>query len=235
MSEVAGLLLFPGAGSSSTNPALVAIESAVAPLLCRRADFPYRLAGRRSPDRPAVLLATVRDEAAALAAQLDVGTERLVLGGRSMGGRMCSLAVAGGTDGFEATDDPALPAAGLVLVSYPLHPPGRPERMRTAHLGRLDVPCLFVHGTRDPFGTPEELEAATAAIPGPVTHVWVDGGRHELKGADAQVAETVSRWLAEVVSRRGPRGSAPPAGRARSRGTPPRRGPPGAAGPPPAR
>ena len=97
---------------------------------------------------------------------------------------MCSMAVADG-----------LPAAGLVLIAYPLHPPGRPDKPRTEHLPRIEVPCLFVSGTRDPFGSPEELEAATATIPGPVTHVWVDGGRHDLKGADQLLADTVAAWL----------------------------------------
>jgi uncharacterized protein len=195
MTRPAGLLLFPGAGSSSTNPALVAIEQAVAPLPCERADFPYRLAGRKSPDRPAVLLATVRERAAALAAQLGVDTDRLVLGGRSMGGRICSLAAAGGSDGLQPTDDVPLAVAGLVLVSYPLHPPGRPERTRTEHLPRLTCPCLFVHGTRDPFGTPDELQQATDTIRGAVAHVWVEGGRHELKGADRFVADAVRDCL----------------------------------------
>jgi predicted alpha/beta-hydrolase family hydrolase len=193
--DVKGLLLFPGAGSSSANPALVAIERAVGPLACERADFPYRLAGRKAPDRPPILLSTVRQHAAALADRLAVATGNLVLGGRSMGGRMCSIVAAGGTDGAQPTDDPALPVAGLALVSYPLHPPGRPDRPRTEHLPRLTVPCLFVHGTRDPFGSPDELEEATLTIPGPVTHVWIDGGRHELKGADTTVAEAVRDWL----------------------------------------
>ena len=96
---------------------------------------------------------------------------------------MCSMAVAEG-----------LPAAGLALISYPLHPPGREDNLRVAHFPELAVPCLFVSGTRDPFGTPEELESHTAAIPGPVTHVWIEGGRHDLKGADAQVAEAVTTW-----------------------------------------
>src|SRR5688500_15884511 len=127
-------------------------------------DFPYRRAGRRSPDRPPVLIAAVREGAEALARRTGLPPERLFLGGRSMGGRMCSMAVAEG-----------LPAAGLVLISYPLHPPGRPEKLRVEHLPALDVPCLFVSGTKDTFGTPAELEAATATIPGPVTHVWLDG------------------------------------------------------------
>ena len=120
----------------------------------------------------------------ALAERVGTGTERLVLGGRSMGGRMCSMAVAEG-----------LAAAGLVLVGYPLHPPGRPERLRTAHLDALQVPCLFVSGTRDPFGTPDELAAAMASIPGAVTQRWVEGGRHDLRGKDDEVAGAVADWL----------------------------------------
>ena len=88
-----------------------------------------------------------------------------------------------------------LPAAALVLISYPLHPPGKPDRPRTEHLGSLAIPCLFVSGTRDAFGTPDELEAATASIPGPVTHVWIEGGDHGLRRRDEQVAEAVASWL----------------------------------------
>jgi predicted alpha/beta-hydrolase family hydrolase len=162
----------------------VAIEEAVAPLPVLRADFPYRREGRRAPDRPPKLLACVVEEAARLAEDAGVAPGRIVLGGRSMGGRICSMAVADG-----------LPAAGLVLISYPLHPPGRPERLRIEHLPALDVPCLFISGTKDSFGSPEELEQHTAAIPGPVTHVWIDGKGHDLKGADAELARIVSEWL----------------------------------------
>ncbi len=178
------VLLTPGAGSGRSHPALVAIEAALTPLPVWRVDFPYRKAGRRAPDRAPVLVASVVEDAAALARAAEVEPGRLVLGGRSMGGRICSMAVAEG-----------LAAAGLVLVAYPLHPPGRPERLRAAHLGALRVPCLFVSGTADPFATPAELEAATAAIPGRVTHVWIDGGRHELKGADEEVARVVATWV----------------------------------------
>jgi uncharacterized protein len=102
-----------------------------------------------------------------------------------MGGRMCSLAVADG-----------LAAAGLLLISYPLHPPGRPDALRTEHFPRLEVPCLFVSGTRDAFGSPEEFEAATSEIPGPVTRQWVEGKDHGLRGADRQVVEAATTWLA---------------------------------------
>jgi hypothetical protein len=178
------LLLFPGAGSSSTHPSLVAIEQAVAPLPVSRADFPYRREGRRAPDRPPKLLACVVEEAGLLADRAGVAPEQIVLGGRSMGGRICSMAVADG-----------LPAAGLVLISYPLHPPGRPERLRIEHLPQLEVPCLFISGTKDAFGSPAELEQHTGPIPGPVTHAWIDGKGHDLKGADADVAAIVRTWL----------------------------------------
>ena len=185
-SGVAALLLTPGAGADRTQSALVAIDEAVSAdgVVVERMDFPYRKAGRKAPDRAPVLLQAVIEGAAELAARAGVPPARIALGGRSMGGRICSMAVAEG-----------LPAAALVLVSYPLHPPGKPEKLRTDHFPALDLPCLFVSGTRDAFGSPEELEAATAAIPGPVTHEWVEGGSHGLPGADGRVADVVRRWI----------------------------------------
>jgi predicted alpha/beta-hydrolase family hydrolase len=187
--RVAGLVLTPGASAGRDQPALVAIDESVSECGVRveRVDFPYRRAGRRAPDRPPVLIATVVEAAQSLARALEVAPGRIALGGRSMGGRMCSMAVADGLD-----------AAALVLVSYPLHPPGKPERLRTEHLGALEVPCLFVSGTRDAFGSRDELEAATSAIPGPVTHAWIDGGDHGLRGKDANVAQIVRDWIITV-------------------------------------
>jgi predicted alpha/beta-hydrolase family hydrolase len=182
--KAGALLLFPGAGSSSTHPSLRAIADAVAPLPTSRADFPYRKEGRRAPDRPPKLLACVEEEAALLAERTGAKPRSIVLGGRSMGGRICSIAVADG-----------LPARGLVLICYPLHPPGKPENLRIEHLPRITVPCLFLSGTRDAFGTPEELEHHTKAIAGPVEHVWIEGKGHDLKGADAQIAAEVARWV----------------------------------------
>jgi uncharacterized protein len=185
----AGLVLTPGAGAGSDQPSLVAIEQALAPAGVRvdRIDFPYRLAGKKAPDRPPVLLATVIEAASALAAELGVDGRAIAVGGRSMGGRMCSMAVADG-----------MAAAALVLVSYPLHPPGKPERLRTEHFEAITLPCLFVSGTRDSFGTREELESATAAIPGPVTHVWIEGGDHGLRRKDAEVADHVRDWFLDL-------------------------------------
>jgi predicted alpha/beta-hydrolase family hydrolase len=82
-----------------------------------------------------------------------------------------------------------------VLISYPLHPPGKADRLRIEHLPSLRVPCLFISGTRDSFGTPDELERHTAAIPGPVEHVWIEGKGHDLKGADDVLSAAVSRWM----------------------------------------
>ncbi|HEX9546172.1 MAG TPA: alpha/beta family hydrolase [Acidimicrobiales bacterium] len=182
----AGLLLAPGAGADRNQSALVAIDRAAteAGFAVSRMDFPYRKAGRRSPDRPPALLQAVVDEASALGQQSGLPREDLFLGGRSMGGRMCSMAVADG-----------LPAKGLVLISYPLHPPGRRERLRIEHFPDLKLACLFISGTRDTFGTPAELETATAAIPGQVTHRWVEGKDHGMRGADQQVATLVLEWL----------------------------------------
>ena len=183
---MAGLLLAPGAGASSDHPALLALDRAATAggLGVRRVDFPYRIAGRGRPDPPAVLVAAIQDQARELAAGLRTTTSRLVLGGRSMGGRICSEAVAAG-----------LPAAGLALISYPLHAPGRSDRLRTEHFPRLSLPCLFVSGTRDAFATPDELRAATEAIPGAVSHAWIEGGDHGLRGHDAEVAELVAGWM----------------------------------------
>ena len=180
------LLITPGAGHDRDQSSLVAIEAALAArdVAVERMDFPYRRAGRKAPDRAPVLIEAVREGAAELAARTGLRPEQIALGGRSMGGRMCSMAVAEG-----------LPARALVLIAYPLHPPGKPERARTEHLPALHLPCLFLSGTRDAFGTPAELEAATATIPGPVTHVWVDGGDHGLRRRDAEVSETVRDWL----------------------------------------
>ena len=181
------VVLFPGAGSSAEHPSLTAIERR-SPWPVTRADFPYRHQGRRAPNKPAVLLQAVVDEVAR------VGADRLVLGGRSMGGRICSIAVADGR----------VRADGLVLISYPLHPPGRPDKLRVEHFGRIDVACLFVSGTRDAFGSPDELGAHTAMIAGPVDHVWLDGLGHDLKGADERVADAVVAWLTALAPARRP-------------------------------
>lgn len=183
--EAGALLLTHGAGGSRESHSLVALEAGLAPLAVERIDFPYRQAGRRAPDRAPKLTASIVEATEALAQRAGVNPAEIVLGGRSLGGRMCSMAVAEG-----------LPAAGLLLLSYPLHPPGKPDNLRIDHFPNIDVPCLFVSGTRDPFGAPEELERETAAIPGPVTYHWLENQAHDPKGCDDEIVTAVTDWLA---------------------------------------
>lgn len=189
MGEVsaAGFLLTHGAGGGADHRLFLALEDAL-DLPVRRMEFPYRSQGRRAPDRAPKLMAAIRDEVDDFTSELGVGPERLVLGGRSLGGRMCSLVVAEG-----------LPAAGLVLLSYPLHPPGKPERLRVEHFGDVDSPTLIINGDRDPFGTPDEVEREMAAISGPVTLHWLPGQRHDPKpSSDPEIIETVESFLSSL-------------------------------------
>ena len=190
MSHVRALVLFPGSGSSADHPSLLAIEDQLDPLATFRRDFDYRRAGRSFPDRTPVLLAAVRREVRAVAESLGCSTREIVIGGRSMGGRMCSMA---------ASDlDEPLEVAGVVCVSYPLHPPKKPDQMRTEHFPRLSVPVLFVSGRKDEFGSPDELTAAFTSLPSAPSVVWMDGARHDLKGRDADVARAIGDWLSHL-------------------------------------
>jgi predicted alpha/beta-hydrolase family hydrolase len=181
----AGLMLTPGASARRDHPGLVAIDLAVTQVgvVVERVEFPGQAAGKRRPDPPAVCIETIRTATSELADRLGVPTSRVAVGGRSMGGRMCSMAVAEG-----------LEVAALVLVSYPLHPPGRPDKLRTAHFPDLHLPCLFVSGRRDAFGAPDELRLEAEAIPGPVTLEFVDGD-HSLRKQNPEVADIVASWL----------------------------------------
>lgn len=193
------VLLAHGAGADRNAPALVAVADALAdagvPSL--RFDYPYRAAGRRAPDRPVVLDAATRAAAASLARRTGLPPERIVLGGRSMGGRYCSLVVG-------AVDDP-LVALGLLLLGYPLHAMGKPERRRDEHFKRLATPVLFVSGTRDSMAPRAELTRSARKIKGPVTKHWLDTADHGFRplkrsgltpGAVlADVAETSVTWV----------------------------------------
>ncbi len=165
------VLLAHGAGADMNAAALTTVADALADarIPSLRFDFPYRVAGRRAPDRAPVLETAVREMATELAARANVPRERLVLGGRSMGGRICSMVAAG--DG----------ALGLVLLGYPLHPPGRPDQLRVEHFPRLRMPVLFASGTRDAFASPEELKQQAKRIKGRVRFAWVDTGDHGFK------------------------------------------------------
>jgi hypothetical protein len=153
----------PGAGSNVHDPfgAYAARELAAHGVTTLRFQFPYMEAKKRGPDRPPVLESTWR----AAIEQARKGGARLVVGGRSMGGRIASQVVAQGVD-----------VEALALFAYPLHPPGRPETLRDAHLGAIKAPALFCSGTNDAFGSPEELRAAAKKVRRSVVHL--------LQGAD---------------------------------------------------
>lgn len=174
-------MLYPGAGGDRDHHTLAAIEAALAPMHVARRDFSYRQRRKGPPDRAPKL---IDDVVSAIGAMKAEGHDGIVLGGRSMGGRIASMAVAEG-----------LRASGLILLSYPLHAPGKPDRPRRAHFGDIDVPCLFVSGTKDPFGSPSELTDAAADIPGPVTMEWLDGEAHDPKRSDDRIAEIVRDWI----------------------------------------
>jgi predicted alpha/beta-hydrolase family hydrolase len=188
-SRPVGLVLTPGASAGRDQSGLVAIDQAVTRLgiVVERVEFPGQAAGKRRPDPLEVCIQTIRTATSELADRLGVSTNQVAIGGRSMGGRMCSMAAA-----------ESLEVAALVLISYPLHPPGRPDRLRTTHFPALRLPCLFVSGRRDAFGAPTELERETAAIPGPITLVLVDGD-HSLRKRESDVADIVAPWLADLA------------------------------------
>ena len=167
------LLLTHGAGSNRNAPLLVAIASALtdAGVDVLRYDLPFRQKRPHGPPRPGDAVA----DRAGLREQIEALRDRgpVVLSGVSYGGRQASIL---------ASEEPQL-VAGLLLLSYPLHPPGKPGQLRTAHLPGLQLPVLFVHGSRDPFGSLEEMEAAIRLIPGRTRLVPIQGAGHDLKGA----------------------------------------------------
>ena len=152
----------PGAGASIDDPfgAYLGKDLSQRGVGCVRFQFPYQEAGKKSPDRPEVLEATWRaviDHIRGSGSQPD---SRIAVGGRSMGGRIASQVVAQGV----AVD-------ALALFAYPLHPPGRPENSRVAHLPSIAGPTLFCSGTNDAFASPDELRAAAAKVPRSSVHL----------------------------------------------------------------
>lgn len=187
----ATLVLAPGAGAGFDHPFLVGFTRAMnrEGVATLRFNFPYREAGRRVPDRAPTAIAAWR-------AAMDVAIARshgepVWAGGKSFGGRMASMAVAAG-----------MPAAGLVFLGYPLHPPGKPEAMRDAHLYGLDLPMLFLQGTHDPFATVDELEQVVERIGAPATLQWLADANHsfEIRGAKRTPAEVGASLAPAAVS-----------------------------------
>lgn len=176
-----------GAGMRSDFMAFQVAALAEAGLLCLRFEFPYMEAGRKAPDKAAVLEETWR--AIAEDARARAGDRPLVLGGKSMGGRIASQAVAAGA-----------PADGLVFHGYPLHPPGRPDKVRKAHLPDVEVPMLFVEGTRDSFCPLDTLREVIAETGIDATVHVIEDGDHSFKVRASSGRSTKDAW-AEVAER----------------------------------
>jgi predicted alpha/beta-hydrolase family hydrolase len=197
---VATLVLAHGAGAGMEHPFMSGFtrglnDDGVATL---RFNFPYREAGRKFPDRPPAAIATWRAAMAEAARQArshgDTGP--VWAAGKSFGGRMASMAVAEG-----------MSAAGLVYLGYPLHPPGKPEKLRDEHLYGLTLPMLFLQGSRDTFATPELLEGVVARIGPSAVLQWIDGGDHSFAVAGkkrdaAEIGASLAPAVAEFMQTR---------------------------------
>ena len=147
-----------------------------------RFNFPYREQGKKLPDPMPVLKNSIASQA-----EVFRGSKRLILGGRSMGGRAASMLVA---DGF--------PCDGLLLLAYPLHPAGKPDKLRDAHLPLIRVPVLCFNGTRDTLCTRDLMEKAISPLGNWQMH-WLEGATHTFRPRDFAEIERVSRaWNADL-------------------------------------
>jgi predicted alpha/beta-hydrolase family hydrolase len=190
----ATLVLAHGAGAGMEHPFMAGFTGALNDdgVTTLRFNFPYREAGRKFPDRPPAAIAAWRaamDTASRMGlAHRDTGP--VWAAGKSFGGRMASMAVAEGME-----------AAGLIYLGYPLHPPGKPEKIRDEHLYGLDLPMLFLQGTGDTFATPELLESVVDRIGPTAVLAWIEGGDHSfaVKGKKRDAAE-IGASLAPAVA-----------------------------------
>jgi predicted alpha/beta-hydrolase family hydrolase len=192
---VATLVVAHGAGAGMDHPFMAGFARAIAGhgVATLRFNFPYIERGRRSPDAEGVLRATW------LAAFEDARSRSagrpVLAGGKSLGGRIASMTVADG-----------MPAAGLVFLGYPFHPPGKPERVRDEHLYRITVPMLFIQGTADPFAKPDIVRKVLAKLGRAAEHVPIEGGDHSFnvrgqKRDAREVGETLAGQAAPFVLR----------------------------------
>ena len=186
----ATLVVAHGAGAGMDHPFMVGFSRAMNDegIATLRFNFPYIENGRRSPDPAPFLQESWRAAFAAASGRAE--DEPVWAGGKSLGGRIASMAVADG-----------MPAAGLVFLGYPLHPPGRPERIRDEHLYGIDAPMIFVEGTRDVFATRELLAGVIAKLGDRATLISIDGGDHSfnVRGAKRDARE-VAAALAQPVA-----------------------------------
>lgn len=184
------VILAHGAGSDRNSVLLRTLSGALVArgITVARIDLPYRQQRPKGPPSPSKAPADRDGIRAAVAVLRPLAPEGpLIIGGQSYGGRQASMAVA---------EDPDL-ADGLLLTSYPLHPPGKPDRLRTEHLPDIGVPTLIVHGRSDSFATSDELAAAAALVAGPVEIVEVDKADHGLKPERSGVGELTAAAVDE--------------------------------------
>jgi len=182
-----GVVLTHGAGSNCNAPLLLAVAAALhaAGLTVLRCDLPFR---QKRPKGPPASVDGPGDRAglrAAVGALRGIVSGRVALAGHSYGGRQASML---------AADEPELVKA-LLLLSYPLHPPGKPGQLRTAHFAKFRTPVLFVHGAKDPFGSLSEMKTAITQIAARKRLIVVDGAGHDLKGGRFDVAALVDAML----------------------------------------
>ena len=169
-----GLVLTHGAGANCQSKLLIALANAFsnAGYLVLRCDLPFRQSRPNGPPFPAMAARDREGLRRAVDLLRSRTSGRIFLGGHSYGGRQGSML---------AAEQPQL-VAGLLLLSYPLHPPRKPAELRTAHFLQLKTPSLFVHGGRDPFGSHDEMKAALALIPAQTLLLEIEGAGHELLG-----------------------------------------------------
>jgi uncharacterized protein len=194
----AALVLAHGAGAPQTHPWMVRMAGALASrgLEVFTFNFLYAESRRRVPDKNAVLEETWRAAAQAVRARSETAARKLFIGGKSMGGRIATQVAAAGPG---AIGD----LSGLVLLGYPLHPPGRPDKLRSAHLARVEAPMLFVQGSRDAFGGPAELEPFVTPLASRGTRIFaIEGGDHSLvppKSSGLDIEQVTARVADEIV------------------------------------
>jgi predicted alpha/beta-hydrolase family hydrolase len=187
-----GLVLTHGAGGNARAELLVRVAEAFADAgwFVLRYDLPFR---QRKPFGPPMPAGAAEDRAGlrlAVGELKNVAGERVCLGGHSYGGRQASMLLA---------EEPEL-ADGLLLLSYPLHPPKKPAQLRTAHFEKLRTPTLFVHGAKDEFGTAEEMHAALRLIAGRTAMETIEGAGHDLKKGAFDVRERVVEVFARLIT-----------------------------------
>ena len=181
-----GLILSHGAGSNASAPLLVAVATDLAQNHWNvlRIDLPFRHMRPKGPPGPGDAKRDQDGIRDTIAFMKDLGMNRIFAGGHSYGGRQTTM--------MAARDNPEV--EGLLLMSYPLHPPSKPQQLRTAHFPELKLPCLFIHGEADPFGTIDEMREATGLISGRVELRAVSGAGHDLRGRGHRIAGWFLEW-----------------------------------------